>query len=114
MVMARRGAQRKVCPMPYRAARYGGHVAASEPYITPAWSLRRHLSQLHAPSRTARPRRWSMKLFDAAPEYGEPVALDEGLWWLRLQLPFALNHVNLVLAEDDDGWTAVDTGLGDA
>ena len=36
-----------------------------------------------------------MKLFDAAPEYGEPVALDEGLWWLRLQLPFALNHVNL-------------------
>ena len=55
-----------------------------------------------------------MKLFDAAPEYGEPVALDEGLWWLRLQLPFALNHVNLVLAEDDDGWTLVDTGLGDA
>jgi glyoxylase-like metal-dependent hydrolase (beta-lactamase superfamily II) len=54
-----------------------------------------------------------MKLFDAAPEYGEPVALDEGLWWLRLQLPFALNHVNLVLAEDDDGWTLVDTGLGD-
>ncbi|MFL5333103.1 MAG: MBL fold metallo-hydrolase [Geminicoccaceae bacterium] len=55
-----------------------------------------------------------MKLFDAAPEYGEPVTLDEGLWWLRLQLPFALNHVNLVLAADDDGWTLVDTGLGDA
>ena len=36
-----------------------------------------------------------MKLVDAAPGYGEPVALAEGLWWLRLQLPFALNHVNL-------------------
>ena len=55
-----------------------------------------------------------MKRFDAAPEYGAPVALDEGLWWLRLSLPFALNHVNLLLADDGDSWTAIDTGLGDA
>ena len=55
-----------------------------------------------------------MKLFDAAPEYGVPVALAEGLWWLRLPLPFALNHVNLLLADDGDAWTVIDTGLGDA
>ena len=55
-----------------------------------------------------------MKLFDAAPEYGVPVALAEDLWWLRLPLPFALNHVNLLLADDGDAWTVIDTGLGDA
>ena len=31
--------------------------------------------------------------------------------WLRMRLPFALDHVNLWLLEDDDGWTAVDTGV---
>jgi glyoxylase-like metal-dependent hydrolase (beta-lactamase superfamily II) len=28
-------------------------------------------------------------------------------------LPFALDHINLWLLEDEDGWTIVDTGLGD-
>ncbi len=34
-----------------------------------------------------------------------------GVHWLRMALPFALNHINLWLLEDDDGWTIVDTGL---
>jgi glyoxylase-like metal-dependent hydrolase (beta-lactamase superfamily II) len=29
-----------------------------------------------------------------------------------MPLPFALNHINLWLLEDDEGWTIVDTGLG--
>jgi glyoxylase-like metal-dependent hydrolase (beta-lactamase superfamily II) len=49
-----------------------------------------------------------------APELGEPVPLEDGLFWLRLRLPFALDHVNLLLADDGDGWTLVDTGYGDA
>ena len=53
--------------------------------------------------------------FDATPEFGQPVALDEGLHgWLRLRLPFALDHVNLWLCDDGDGWTVIDTGYGDA
>jgi glyoxylase-like metal-dependent hydrolase (beta-lactamase superfamily II) len=32
---------------------------------------------------------------------------------VRLALPFALDHVNIWLVEDHDGWTVIDTGLAD-
>ena len=38
-----------------------------------------------------------------------PVA--DGIHWLRMPLPFALDHINLWLVEDDDGWAVVDTGI---
>jgi len=38
-----------------------------------------------------------------------PVA--DGIQWLRMPLPFALDHINLWLVEDDDGWAVVDTGI---
>jgi glyoxylase-like metal-dependent hydrolase (beta-lactamase superfamily II) len=47
------------------------------------------------------------------PEFGEPTPFDDGLLWLRVRLPFALDHVNLLLCDDGDGWTLVDTGYGD-
>ncbi len=50
-------------------------------------------------------------LFDKAPEPGVPVAVAPGIYWLRLPLPFALNHINVWLLEDGEGWTIVDTGL---
>ncbi len=31
--------------------------------------------------------------------------------WLRLPLPFQLDHINVWLLEDGDGWAIVDTGL---
>lgn len=34
-----------------------------------------------------------------------------GVHWLRMPLPFQLNHINLWVLEDDDGWTLVDTGI---
>jgi glyoxylase-like metal-dependent hydrolase (beta-lactamase superfamily II) len=37
----------------------------------------------------------------------------EGVLWLRMQLPFVLNHVNVWALRDHDGWTAVDTGVAD-
>ena len=55
-----------------------------------------------------------MTLPEAAPEFGETVELDDGLIWLRVRLPFALDHVNLLLGDDGDGWTILDTGYGDA
>jgi len=39
-----------------------------------------------------------------------PVA--PGVYWLRMPLPFALDHINLWLLEDGEGWTIVDTGIG--
>jgi glyoxylase-like metal-dependent hydrolase (beta-lactamase superfamily II) len=50
----------------------------------------------------------------AAPELGVPVEVVPGIHWLRLPLPFALDHVNLWLIGDERGWTLVDTGYGDA
>ena len=35
-----------------------------------------------------------------------------GILWTRFVLPYLLNHVNVYLIEDGDGWAAVDTGLG--
>jgi len=46
------------------------------------------------------------------PAPGETTRLHEGVYWLRMPLPFALNHINLYLLEDTDGWFIVDTGLG--
>ena len=37
--------------------------------------------------------------------------MDEGITWLRMPLPFALNHINLWLLRDDNGWVIVDTGV---
>ncbi|MEW6558930.1 MAG: MBL fold metallo-hydrolase [Pseudomonadota bacterium] len=55
---------------------------------------------------------------DAKPEPGESVELAPGLRWLRMGLPFALNHINLWLLEDCidgvQGWTVVDCGIDSA
>ncbi|MGC7403085.1 MBL fold metallo-hydrolase [Pandoraea pneumonica] len=34
-----------------------------------------------------------------------------GIYWLRMPLPFALDHINVWLIEDGEGWTLVDTGM---
>ncbi len=46
------------------------------------------------------------------PPPGTPVAVAPGIFWLHFPLPFALDHVNLWLLEDTDGWVVVDTGFG--
>lgn len=47
----------------------------------------------------------------AAPETGEVLEVAPGLNWLRLPLPFQLNHINVWLLRDGDGWALVDTGI---
>jgi len=44
-------------------------------------------------------------------DYGETLEVAPGVHWVRMPLPFALNHINLWLLEDGDGWTIVDTGF---
>jgi glyoxylase-like metal-dependent hydrolase (beta-lactamase superfamily II) len=43
-------------------------------------------------------------------EFGGVREVSPGVFWLRMPLPFALNHINLWLLADGDGWTVVDTG----
>ncbi len=42
-----------------------------------------------------------------------PRQMAEGVFGLRLPLPFALDHVNLWLLRDGDDWTLIDTGIAD-
>ncbi len=42
--------------------------------------------------------------------YGETLEVAPGVLWLKMPLPFALDHINLYLLEDGSGWTVVDTG----
>jgi glyoxylase-like metal-dependent hydrolase (beta-lactamase superfamily II) len=46
----------------------------------------------------------------AAPPAGEALGMAPGVWWLRMPLPFALDHINLWVLEDGPGWTIVDAG----
>jgi glyoxylase-like metal-dependent hydrolase (beta-lactamase superfamily II) len=55
-----------------------------------------------------------------APEYpfanppapGTAAEVAPGVHWLRMALPFQLDHINLWLLEDQDGWLIIDSGLG--
>ncbi|WP_027549665.1 MBL fold metallo-hydrolase [Bradyrhizobium sp. Cp5.3] len=42
----------------------------------------------------------------------EVVEVRSGVLWVRLTLPFRLNHVNIYLLADGDGYAMVDTGFG--
>lgn len=51
--------------------------------------------------------------FDRRPGAGKTVSVADGIEWLRMPLPFSLNHINLWLLRDEAGWVIVDTGVGD-
>src|ERR1700748_2806290 len=46
------------------------------------------------------------------PGIDQAVEVTPGVLWVRLKLPFRLNHVNIYLLADGDGWTMVDSGFG--
>jgi glyoxylase-like metal-dependent hydrolase (beta-lactamase superfamily II) len=52
--------------------------------------------------------------FAAPPGPGECREVSPRIHWLRMPLPFALDHINLWLLAEDDGFTLVDCGYGDA
>jgi len=51
--------------------------------------------------------------FAHPPADGSVLPVGSGVHWLRMPLPFALDHVNLWLIEDGPGWALVDTGIPD-
>ncbi len=46
------------------------------------------------------------------PAPGTLTEIASGVRWLRLPLPYRLDHVNIYLIEDEGGWAVLDTGLG--
>ncbi|OEY66311.1 MBL fold metallo-hydrolase [Marinobacter sp. X15-166B] len=52
--------------------------------------------------------------WETPPATGDWQTVAEGVVWLRMPLPFGLDHINLYLLQHDDGWVIVDTGLGTA
>jgi glyoxylase-like metal-dependent hydrolase (beta-lactamase superfamily II) len=59
------------------------------------------------------PRRALDFLDVAPPEPGHAVQIGAQLWWARIPLPMELNHINVWLMDDGDGWTLVDTGMAE-
>lgn len=49
--------------------------------------------------------------YESPPAEGEAVQVAEGVLWIRLPLPMALDHVNVYAFDEGDGWTIVDTGF---
>lgn len=52
--------------------------------------------------------------FSEPPAAGTLLEIADGIFWARIPLPFRLDHVNIYLIDDDDGWAIVDTGIADA
>ncbi len=52
---------------------------------------------------------------DTLPEPGHAIEVADDVWWIRMPLPFALDHINLWLLRDTidgrEGWTVVDCGV---
>jgi glyoxylase-like metal-dependent hydrolase (beta-lactamase superfamily II) len=50
--------------------------------------------------------------WDTPPAPNEVIEVMPGVLWVRLKLPFRLNHVNVYLLADGDGWAMIDSGFG--
>ena len=50
--------------------------------------------------------------WESHPGADQVVEIAPGILWIRLDLPFRLNHVNIYLLADGDGWAMIDTGIG--
>ncbi len=48
--------------------------------------------------------------FEAPPAPGRRLQVIPGVHWLRMPLPYKLDHINLYAIDDGEGWAIVDTG----
>lgn len=53
-------------------------------------------------------------VYEQHPLGAETIEIAPGILWARIPLPFRLNHVNVWLLREDNGWTLIDTGTADA
>ena len=50
--------------------------------------------------------------FDDIPATGTAFPVMPGVRWVRMPLPYALDHINLWMLDDDNGVVIIDTGFG--
>ena len=50
---------------------------------------------------------------DQKPRPGSATQVADGVFWVRMPMPGRLDHINVWLLRDGDGWTIVDTGIFD-
>jgi glyoxylase-like metal-dependent hydrolase (beta-lactamase superfamily II) len=48
---------------------------------------------------------------ETPPAFGEFIQVAPEIYWLRGSMPMVLNHINVYLIKDGDGWTVLDTGI---
>ena len=46
------------------------------------------------------------------PAPGAFIEVAPGILWVRVPLPFRLDHINVYLIDDGEGWAVLDTGIG--
>ena len=46
------------------------------------------------------------------PKPGQAIEISPGILWARIPLPFRLDHINVYLIDDGEGWAVLDTGIG--
>ena len=46
----------------------------------------------------------------SAPDFGDLITVADGVHWTRMKIPGKLDHINVYLIEDTEGWFIVDTG----
>lgn len=51
--------------------------------------------------------------FQKTPQTGETIEVSENLHWIRMPLPFRLNHVNIWAMRDADSWSVIDCAIED-
>ena len=44
------------------------------------------------------------------PDFGELITVADGVLWTRFKIPAQLDHINIYLIEDNEGWFVIDTG----
>ena len=74
-----------------------------------------------SPSTHAAPQEPDYPWASAVPQAGDSIEVGPGVRWLRMPLPFALDHINLWLLRDEldvtdgsmPGWSVVDCGMAD-
>jgi len=50
--------------------------------------------------------------FPDPPAIAAAIEVTPGIYWVRMPLPLALDHINLWLVADGDGWAIIDSGYG--
>ncbi len=48
---------------------------------------------------------------EQTPHPGQMMAMADGVFWMRMGLPISLDHINLYILDDNEGWAIVDTGM---